>query len=178
MLLRGQQARRRFQSVGPAERLQPIACVGCVRRRRHGLVYPSHELSAHTRQIEEAQLGARAQPRIFQGAGDGGGQGFSVDVDQDQLFEGLGQLDQRQVEGMPGPENHRQPTSLRVTDDVLDEGAVLLGVRPPALSVPALRLADPGRRFAELQLGEGLGVDARIEGPGHLVRLGDQRDGG
>ena len=117
-------------------------------------------------------------PGFFQHAGDGRVQSVAVDVDQDQLLEGLGQLDERQVEGMPGPENHGQLASLRLADDVLDEGAVLLSVRPPALAVLALTLADPDRRFAELQLGEGVRVDAGIEDPRHLVRLGNQREGG
>ena len=79
---------------------------------------------------------------------------------------------------MPGPENHGPLAPLRLADDVLDEGAVLLSVRPPALAVLALALADPHRGFAELQLGEGVGVDAGVEDPGHLVRLGKEGEGG
>ena len=133
-----------------------------------------YELSVDARQIEEAQLRARAQPRILQHTGDGRVQGLGVDVDQDQLLEGLGQLDERQVEGVPGPENHSQPTSLRLLDDAFDEGPVLLGVRPPNLAVLALGLADAHRGFAKLQLGEGVGVDAGVEDPAGLARLGNQ----
>ncbi len=137
-----------------------------------------HELSVDARHVEEAQLRARAQPRILQRAGDGRVQGLGVDVHQDQLLEGLGQLDEGQVERLPGPENDGQPASPRVADDVLDEGAVLLGVRPPSLSVLALALADSHRGLAEEQLGEGVGVDAGVEDPAGLARLGNQGKGG
>jgi hypothetical protein len=97
--------------AGDGTRSGAAGCALVAWRRRHGLVDPTYELSVDARQIEEAQLRVRAQARIFQHAGDGRVQG--VDVDQDQLLEGLRQLDERQVEGMPGPENHGQLAALR-----------------------------------------------------------------
>jgi len=52
------------------------------------------------------------------------------------------QQGERQIEGVSGPENHGEAASLRLADDVLDEGAGSLGVRPPTLAVLALGLAD------------------------------------